>query len=201
LRLGDNSIFFKADVSKSNEVSDLVNLAIKKFGKLDIMVNNAGIGALGGAAECTDDDWDKVIGINLSGVFFGTREAAKAMIAKDTKGSIINMSSILGVVGMAGAIAYCAAKGGVSNLTRAAAQDLAPKGIRVNAINPAFIETNMTHDILLNEQFSAFVNSNTPLGKPGKPEDIANAAIYLAEDASSYVTGTTTMVDGGWTCK
>jgi NAD(P)-dependent dehydrogenase (short-subunit alcohol dehydrogenase family) len=200
-QLGENALFLPCDVLMVSEVDMLVSKTIEHFGHLDIMVNNAGIGSLGGALECENEVWDKTIAINLSGVFYGLRAAARAMKEAGTKGSIINMSSILGTVGMPGAISYCAAKGGVTNMTRAAAQDLASCSIRVNAIAPAFIETAMTKGVLDDENFKAFVTGNTPLGYVGKPEDIANAAVYLAEDSSGYVTGTIQHVDGGWTCK
>lgn len=199
--LGEKASFVKCDVSKSEEVQKLVDFAIEKYGKLDIMVNNAGIGALGSALDCTDEDWAKVININLSGVFYGVRSAANAMKANNVKGSIINMTSILGIVGFQGAVAYSAAKGGVSNLTRASAQDLASLGIRVNAIAPGFIKTNMTKDVLENEAFTNMVKANTPLGYVGEPEDIAQAALYLASEESGYVTGIILPVDGGWTCR
>ena len=199
--LGEKASFIKCDVSKSEEVNQLVGTVVEKYGKLDIMVNNAGIGALGGALDCTDDAWAKVIAVNLSGVFYGVRAAANAMKATNTKGSIINMTSILGIVGLAGTVAYSSAKGGVSNMTRASALDLASLGIRVNAIAPGFIKTNMTKDVLQDEAFNAMVKANTPLGYAGEPEDIAYAALYLASDEAKYVTGIILSVDGGWTCR
>jgi NAD(P)-dependent dehydrogenase (short-subunit alcohol dehydrogenase family) len=197
----ENALFVKCDVSKSAEVENLVAEAIKKFGRLDIMVNNAGIGGLGGILDVTDENWDKTIGINLSGTMFGMRAAANAMKKAGISGSIINMSSILGKVGLAGAIAYCAAKGGVVQLTHAASLDLATDKIRVNAIAPGFIETNMTKDILAMKQFNDMVVSSTPLGHVGDVDDIASAAVYLAADEAKYVTGSVVYVDGGWTAK
>lgn len=198
---GEKASFMKCDVANAMEVNSLVNSTVEKHGRLDIMVNNAGIGALGGAIECTDEDWSKVIGVNLSGVFYGVKAAANAMKSLQVKGSIINISSILGLVGFQGAIAYSSAKGGVSNLTRSAALDLAAVGIRVNAIAPGFITTAMTKTVLEDENFSKFVTSSTPLGYVGKSEDIAQAALYLGSDDSAYVTGIVLPVDGGWTCK
>lgn len=197
----DKAIYIKCDVSKSAEVDNLIAGAIAKFGRLDVMVNNAGIGGLGGILEATDESWQKTIGVNLSGVFYGVRAAARAMKESGTKGSIINMSSILGKVGLASAISYCAAKGGVVQVTHAAALDLAPYGIRVNAIAPGFIETGMTKDILTNEAFGGMVKASTPLGYVGKPDDIANAALYLGSDESTYATGGIIYVDGGWTAR
>ena len=200
-KFGEKALFIKCNVSKSEEVENLINKTIEHFGKLDVMVNNAGIGGLGGILDVTDESWDKTIGINLSGTMFGMRAAAKAMKNKNIKGSIINLSSILGKVGFNGAIAYCAAKGGVVQLTHAGALDLAADDIRVNAIAPGFIETNMTKDILAQKEFNDLVTSSTPLGYVGKTEDIANAALYLASDESGYVTGSVIYVDGGWTAK
>lgn len=197
----DSALFVKCDVSKSAEVENLVAQAVQHFGRLDIMVNNAGVGGLGGILDVTDENWNKTIGINLSGVMFGARAAANAMKKAGIHGSIINMSSILGSVGLAGAIAYCAAKGGVVQLTHAAALDLAGDNIRVNAIAPGFIQTNMTKDVLAMKQFNDMVVSSTPLGHVGDVDDIANAALYLAEDGSKYVTGTIAYVDGGWTAR
>jgi len=198
---GEKASFVKCNVANAMEVNSLVNSTVEKHGRLDIMVNNAGIGALGGATDCTDEDWSKVIGVNLSGVFYGVKAATNAMKSLQIKGSIINISSILGLVGFKGAIAYSSAKGGVSNLTRSAALDLASAGIRVNAIAPGFIATAMTKTVLEDENFSKFVTESTPLGYVGKPEDIAEAALYLGSDNSAYVTGIVLPVDGGWTCK
>lgn len=198
---GDQALFVKCDVSKSAEVENLIGQTIEHFGGLDIMVNNAGISGAGGVIEVTDESWDKTIAINLSGVMFGMRAAAKAMKQKGVKGSIINMSSILGKVGFNGAIAYCAAKGGVVQLTQAGALDLAADQIRVNAIAPGFIETNMTKDILALKQFNDMIISSTPLGHVGQVSDIASAAVYLASDEASYVTGSVVYVDGGWTAR
>jgi NAD(P)-dependent dehydrogenase (short-subunit alcohol dehydrogenase family) len=197
----DKAIYVKCDVSNKSEVAELVKIALEKFGSLDVMVNNAGIGTMGGILDVTDDAWDKTIKINLFGVFYGSQLAAQAMKDKGVKGSIINLSSILGTVGMPGTISYCTAKGGVVQLTHAAALDLAPLGIRINAIAPGFIATNMTKGFLTDEGFNSMVKANTPLGYVGESSDIANAALYLASDESKYVTGTVLHVDGGWTAR
>ena len=197
----ENSDYIKCDVSNSEEVTDLVNKTIEKFGSLDVMVNNAGIGDSKTILDVTDEDWEKVIGINLSGVMYGMRQAANAMKENGIKGSIINMSSILGKVGFNGAISYCASKGGVVQLTHAGSMDLADDKIRVNAIAPGFIKTQMTKEMLENDEFKNLIEGSTPLGHVGEVEDIANAAIYLASDESKYVTGEVLYVDGGWTAK
>jgi NAD(P)-dependent dehydrogenase (short-subunit alcohol dehydrogenase family) len=197
----EKAIFVKCDVSNSSEVDALIKTAIDKFGRLDIMVNNAGIGSLGGIMDVSNEVWDKTIGVNLSGVFYGARTAARIMKEQKIKGSIINMSSILGKVGLPGALAYCASKGGVVQLTQAGALDLAADGIRLNAIAPGFIKTNMTKDVLNDPGFKAMVETNTPLGYAGEVDDIAAAALYLASDEAKYVTGTVLYVDGGWTAR
>ncbi len=197
----DKAIYIKCDVANSVEVDALVKAALDKFGKIDVMVNNAGVGGLGGILDATNESWDKTISVNLSGVFYGSRAAANAMKNLGIKGSIINMSSILGKVGLASAVCYCASKGGVVQLTHASALDLAALGIRVNAIAPGFITTGMTKDILENEAFNNMVVTSTPLGHVGHVDDIANAALYLGSDESTYVTGEVLYVDGGWTAR
>lgn len=202
LKLNPSSAFFvKCDVADSKAVDALVKTAVEKFGHLDIMVNNAGIGSAGGILDAKDADWEKTLRVNLFGVFYGVRAAANAMKSAGIKGSIINLSSILGTVGLPGAIAYCAAKGGVVQLTHAAALDLAPLGVRINAIAPGFIATNMTKAVLADENFYKMIQANTPLGYVGEPNDIAAAALYLAADDAKYVTGTVIHVDGGWTAR
>jgi len=197
----DKAVYIKCDVSKKDEVANLVKSAVDKFGSLDIMVNNAGIGSAGGILEESEESWGRVIGINLSGVFYGSQLAAQVMKEKGVKGSIINLSSILGTVGLQGAISYCAAKGGVVQLTHAAALDLASTGIRINAIAPGFIATNMTKGVLADDGFNQMIKNNTPLGYVGEPNDIAYAALYLASDEAKYVTGEVLHVDGGWTAR
>lgn len=196
--LSENGRFFKADTSKKEDVNALVNYAIKEFGGLDIIVNNAGIGLTGELASLSDESWDKVIAVNLSGVFYGLRAAAAYMKEHKVKGSIINMASILGQVGFRTAGAYCASKGGVNQLSRTAALELAPYGIRVNSIAPGFIKTSMTKGIQDNAEANAGLVAAVPLGYMGDPEDIAYAAVYLASDESKYATGSVLYVDGGW---
>lgn len=196
--LGENAVFMKADVSKKEEVEALVKLAVEKFGSLNVVVNNAGVGLTGELATLDDAIWQKVIDINLNGVFYGLRASAKYMKDNNIKGSIINMSSILGHVGFRGASAYCASKGAVNQLTRTSALELAPFGIRVNSIAPGFIKTNMTKGIEEDKAANAMIEGATPLGHMGEPNDIAYAAVYLASDESKFVTGSVMYVDGGW---
>lgn len=200
-KFGDKALFIKCDVSKSIEVENLINKTVEHFGRLDVMVNNAGVIGSGGILDVTDEGWNRTIGVNLTGTMFGMRAAAKVMRDKAVKGSIINISSIAGEIGFRGSADYCASKGGVIQLTRAGSLDLASYGIRVNAIAPGVIETNMTKNILAGKEFNDLMVSSTPLGHAGRPEDIAAAALYLASDEANYVTGSVMAVDGGWTAK
>jgi NAD(P)-dependent dehydrogenase (short-subunit alcohol dehydrogenase family) len=199
--LGDKALFFKADVSNKQEVEKLIKFTTEKFGSLDIMVNNAGIGLTGNILDMDEDTWKKVLDVNLNGVFYGTQLTAQYMKDKGIKGSIINTTSILGQVGFRGAGAYCSSKGGVNQLTRTSALELAPLGIRVNAIAPGFIKTNMTKGVQEDEASNNFIKTSTPLGYMGEPNDIAYAVVYLASDESKYVTGSIIYVDGGWTAQ
>ncbi len=194
----ENSFFIKCDVSKSEQVDNLIDETIKKFNKVDIMVNNAGIGTVGDVLSTNDDDWNKIISTNLSSVFYGMRAASNKMKEKGINGSIINITSILGTVGFRGAIGYCASKGGINQLTKAGALDLAPFNIRVNAIAPGFIKTQMTKGINEDANLKSYIEQKTPLGHMGEPIDIAKGAVYLASEDAKYVTGNILYIDGGW---
>lgn len=199
--LGENAIFMKTDTYKKEEVKNLVNFTVNKFGSLDVIVNNAGVGLTGELTTMSDEIWEKVIAVNLSGVFYGIKEASIFMKKNNIKGSIINITSILGVVGYRTAVAYCASKGGVNQLTRSSALEMSSNGIRVNAIAPGFIKTQMTKGIQDDENANRQVSLATPLGHMGEPDDIAYAAVYLASDESKFVTGSIIYVDGGWTAQ
>jgi len=198
---GANAIYVKTDVSKSADVDNLVKAAVDKFGGLDIMVNNAGVGGLNEITAMADGEWDKILAVNLNGVFYGVRAAGKYMKDNKVKGSIINMASILGQVGFRSAGAYCAAKGGVNQLSRTAALELAPNAIRVNSIAPAFIKTPMTKECQDDKGLNTLITGATPMGSFGEPDDIAYAAVYLASNESKFVTGSVLYVDGGWTAQ
>lgn len=197
-KLPASCLFLKADTSKNRDVVKLIKLATTKLGGLDIMVNNAGIGLTAEVDKMSDKIWEKVIAVNLSGVFYGLRAASAYMKKKKIKGSIINMSSILGQVGFRTASAYSASKGGVNQLTRSSALELAPHGIRVNSIAPGFIATPMTKGIKDNKQANAAVLGAIPMGHMGEPDDIAYGALYLASDEAKFVTGSVLYIDGGW---
>jgi NAD(P)-dependent dehydrogenase (short-subunit alcohol dehydrogenase family) len=190
-------IFQQCDVSEYGEVESLVETTVEEYDRLDVMVNNAGIGRAGTIEELTLEEWDDVIQINLSGVMYGSRAALPHL--KQTDGCIINVASIYGLVGGPGSAAYSAAKGGVVNLTRETAVDYASEGVRVNSICPGFVETPMTDEYLEQGQFYEFVRGQTPMGRVAKPEEIGGIAMFLASDEASYITGTNVPVDGGWT--
>ncbi len=187
------------DVSKENEVNALVEKTVKRFGKLDIMVNNAGIYFPKKLEEITEQDWNRLMAVNLNGVFFGTKYASVQM-KKQKKGAIINIASVAGIRGIGNATHYGASKGAIVNFTKSAAQELAPFGIRVNAIAPGLIESAMTKDIIADKKLLEAYLATILMKRVGKPEDIAYGALYLASDEASYVTGIVLVIDGGWVC-
>lgn len=192
--LGVKAVAYKANVSSSDEVAALIKNTVDEFGSIDILVNNAGITRDGLLLRMKDADWDAVIDTNLKGVFNCIKAAAKFM-TRQRNGRIINISSVVGQIGNPGQMNYVAAKAGVLGLTKTAAKELASRNITVNAIAPGFIETDMTNE--LNEQIRSGMLANIPLQSFGQPEDIANAVVFLATDASRYITGQTINVDGG----
>lgn len=197
-RLGVKGIAIKADVSNSADVDAMVRQTVKKFGGIDIIVNNAGIYFSKPLLETTEKDWDRLIGINLKGVFLCTKAAVAEMVKQGRGGKVISISSIAGEVGFANSSAYCASKGGIINLTRELAIELAQHKINVNSIAPGVIETPMTAGMLDDAKTKAGLLASIPWGRIGKPEDIANAVVFLASPEADYITGATLAVDGGW---
>ena len=183
--------FQQLDVTKEVEVEATVKGAVEAFGRLDIMVNNAGISQL---------DWESTLAVNLSGVYYGCKHAAEAMAAQGG-GVIINLASILGLVGIGFADSYVASKHAVVGLTRNFAITYASRGVRVNCINPGFIETPMTQEIRDAEPMRDQIVRQTPMGRFGTPEEIAKAALFLASDDASFMTGAPLVVDGGYTAR
>jgi len=183
--------FQRCDTSKEDDVKATIQATIDAFGRLDIMVNNAGV---------SQKDWDTTIAVNLSGVYYGSVHAAEYMAAHGG-GSIVNMSSILGLVGIGAEDAYVAAKHGVVGLTKNFAIRYGPRNVRVNCINPGWIATPMTALLRDNEGIKQQVEAQVPLGRFGTPEEIAKLALFLASDESSYVTGASHVIDGGWTAR
>jgi 3-oxoacyl-[acyl-carrier protein] reductase len=187
-----NGAIFKADVSQADQVQQLFTDVLEKFGRLDVLVNNAGITRDGLLMRMKDEDWQQVIDLNLTGVFLCTRAATKLML-KQRSGRIINISSTSGVLGNAGQTNYAAAKAGVIGFTKSVARELSSRGITVNAVAPGFIDTDMTKDLKLDG-----VLAQIPLGRVGKPEEIAGTVRFLATDpAAAYITGQVICVDGG----
>ncbi|MFD2333123.1 3-oxoacyl-[acyl-carrier-protein] reductase [Cohnella sp. GCM10020058] len=192
--LGRKAILVQANVGKAAEFDAMVQRAIEAFGKLDILVNNAGITRDNLIMRMKEEEFDAVIETNLKGVFNGIKAVTRPMM-KQRYGRIINISSVVGVLGNAGQANYVAAKAGVIGLTKSAARELASRGITVNAVAPGFIETDMT-DKLPADLREAMLK-DIPLGRMGTPEEIASSVLYLASDSASYMTGQTIHVDGG----
>lgn len=184
------------DVAAHGAARAVVEAAVTEHGRLDILVNNAGTIQREPLENVTDEDWDRVISTNLSACFSLAREASRPMTAQGW-GRIINTTSIMGPRARATIPAYVAAKGGLAALTRALAVELGPKGVTCNAIAPGFFSTEMTEPLATNPEFDAIVRARTPLGRWGKPEELAGAAVFLASDAGSYVNGHVLVVDGG----
>jgi glucose 1-dehydrogenase len=194
---GGKAISVKADVSEPGEVKDLIQKTVQKFGRLDIMVNNAGIEQKMPFLNTPLEVWEKVISVNLTGVWIGCQEAALQMVSQGDGGRIINVSSVHEDLPMTTNAPYCAAKGGLRMLMRTIAVELAPHGITVNNIAPGAVETPINRNLDEHPEQRQELLSEIPLGRIGHPEEIASLAVFLASDASSYSTGSTFFVDGG----
>ncbi|RNB76465.1 3-oxoacyl-[acyl-carrier-protein] reductase [Brevibacillus panacihumi] len=192
--LGRDAIMVRANVSDSEEVNEMFKTALEHFGSLDILVNNAGITRDNLLMRMKEEEWDAVIDTNLKGVFNCLKAATRPMM-KQRSGKIINITSVVGVLGNPGQANYVAAKAGVIGLTKTAAKELATRGITVNAVAPGFIDTEMT--AVLPEDVKAGLIGQIPLGRLGQTDDIANVVVFLASDAANYMTGQTLHVDGG----
>lgn len=193
-KLGVKSIVVKGDVRNADDVKTLIDTTVKEFGKIDILVNNAGITRDGLMLRMSEEDWDLVMDINLKGAFNCIKAAARPMM-KQRSGSIINITSVVGVMGNAGQANYSASKAGLIGLTKTTAKEFASRNIRCNAVAPGFIASAMTD--MLDDETKAKYLSAVPLGKFGNPEQIADVAAFLASDMSNYVTGQVINVDGG----
>jgi NAD(P)-dependent dehydrogenase (short-subunit alcohol dehydrogenase family) len=195
---GGEAVGFVGDVSNPKDCEAMVKKALDSFGRLDAAVNNAGIaGDLGPTADYSLEGWQKVISVNLSGVFYCMKYEIPALL-KAGKGAIVNVSSILGQVAFAGAPAYTAAKHGVVGLTRVAAVEYAAKGVRVNVVGPAFIETPMIAPVTSEKAAKDMIVSMHPIGRLGRPEEVAELLVWLCSDKASFVTGSYYAVDGGY---
>jgi len=193
-KLGGQALVVPADVTQADQVDAMVKEVAERLGGPDVLVNNAGITRDGLLVRMTDDQWRSVLEVNLTGAFLCSRAVAKVML-RQRSGRIINMASVAGVMGNAGQANYSASKAGLIGLTKSMARELAPRGITVNAIAPGLIVSPMTDE--LSEQAREKLSSLIPLGRLGKPEDVAEAVAFLASDAARYITGQMLAVDGG----
>ena len=193
------AIYVHLDVTSEQEWEAVMEGVVETHGRLDVMVNNAGIFRHGQLVKESLEQWQQVIAVNQTGVFLGMRAAAKVMIDAGHGGSIINISSVAGLQGSFGSISYSASKWAVRGMTKVAAKELGRYGIRVNSIHPGLIDTAMTADFpaIVNEERRAAMLRGTPMGRVGTPADVANMVLFLAGDASSYCTGQEFVVDGG----
>ena len=192
--LGRACLALKADVTSLKDVQDMMDKILDKLSKLDILINNAGITKDGLVLRMSEEDWDKVIAVNLKGCFICTKIASKVML-KQRFGKIVNLASIIGIMGNIGQANYAASKAGIIGLTKSVAKELAPRGVSVNAIAPGFIKTEMTAK--LSEDVQKKILSFIPLGRFGEPKDVANLALFLSSENSSYITGQVIQIDGG----
>ncbi len=201
-RAGGHAIFVRTDVSKSSDVQTLIDKTLQAFHRLDAAFNNAGIeGETAPTAECSEENWERVININLRGVWLCMKYEIPVML-KQKSGSIVNTSSIAGQVAFEGIPAYCASKGGVNQLTRTAAMEYAKTGIRINAVCPGVIWTPMVDRFTKGDKkIAADMAAQEPVGRMGKPEEIADAVVWLCSKGASFVTGHPLVVDGGWVAR
>ncbi len=195
---GAEALVVPLDLTRLDSIGAAVEGATGRFGRIDVLVNNAGINIPQYALDVTEEAWDAILGINLKGLFFMSQAVGRTMVARKS-GKIINIASQMGVVGYFKRAAYCSAKAGVVNLTRVLAVEWAPHGVRVNCIGPTFLETPLTKPFFEDPAYREEITSRIPLGQIGTPEDITGAVVYLASPASDLVTGHTLLVDGGWT--
>ncbi|SDN24316.1 NAD(P)-dependent dehydrogenase, short-chain alcohol dehydrogenase family [Halogranum gelatinilyticum] len=193
---GGEAQYVETDVTDVDALRDAVEATVDAYGSLDVMVNNAGVERQLPIEEATEEDFAWLMDINLKGVYFGCQAAIETMLEQDGGGTIVNMSSIAGIRGLANSSLYCTSKGGVTNLTRELAVEHGENDIRVNALNPGFIETAMTME---DGETAGGILDQTPLGRAGQPEEVADAALFLASEESSFVTGHNLVLDGGFT--
>lgn len=197
--LGRKALGIQGDVAIPKDAHRMVQEVLEKFGRLDILVNAAGVNQRIPSLEVSEDDWDWILNTNLKGTFFMSQAAGKIMISQ-SKGSIINIASLLSVVGIPTLAPYAASKAGVLGITRVLAAEWGPSGVRVNAIAPGYFRTRMTEKLFADPAWTQRLLQQVPLGRAGEPEDLAGITVFLASDASAYLTGQVIYVDGGYLC-
>ena len=198
-KLGRRAFVVPLDVTRLPQIQESVDAVTGHFGRIDILVNNAGVNIPRLAVDVTEAEWDKVMAIDLKGVFFTTQAVAKKALIPQGSGKVVTIASQMGVVGYLYRSAYCSAKAGVVNLSRVLAFEWAKHGITVNCVAPTFIDTPLTRPMFENKEFYNDVISRIPMGRLGTPEDVVGAVVYLSSPAADLVTGHTLLVDGGWT--
>lgn len=197
-KTGSQVIPLKLDITSRDNINAFISSIDKKFRRIDILINSAGINIRKPAMEFTEEDWDKVTNTQLKYVFFMNQAVGKYMVEHEIKGRIINLGSLSSAIGLKNMIAYCASKGGIVQLTKALANEWAQYGICVNAIAPGYYLTEMTQPLLKDQNVLKKYEEKIPMGRLGLPSDLASTAVYLSSDASGYVTGQVIYVDGGW---
>jgi len=196
---GGDGLFVKTDVSVAAEVQALVRKTVEKFGRLDIAFNNAGIeGSLVPIVEQSEEDWDRTIDINLKGTWLCLKYEIQQMLKQGGGGAIVNMASVAGLIGSSGFATYCASKHGVMGLTKSAALETARKGIRINVVCPAVIETPMGERIFGGPEIKPYAVSLHPIGRFGRPMEVAEAVVWMCSDGASFMTGQSLVLDGGF---
>ena len=196
----NKAVFVKTDVSRPEDINNMAQVCLNSFGRIDVLVNNAGILMSGPLDKMDEQVWDKILSVNLKSVFLASKKVLPEMV-KQGKGKIINTASVAGLVGFNELGAYCATKGGIIALSRSMALDYAPLGININCIAPGVIRTQMTRAMLEDPATKKSFAADTPYPRFGEPKDIAMAAVYLASDESDFVVGHVLIVDGGYTAK
>ncbi len=195
--MGVDAFPMSCDVTRKESIDDLICAVVEKYGKIDVLVNNAGVAVTVPAENITEEEWDKVVNTNLRGVFFMAQAVGRQMI-KQQGGSIINIASMFGLVGDKSILPYLASKGGVIQITKGLALEWAKYNIRVNSVAPGYVKTAINEKELETEAIKKKLISKTPMRRYGTKEEIASAVVYLASDEASYVTGAVLSVDGGW---
>lgn len=197
---GGEAMAVKCDVTQKQEIETMVEKAVAEWGRVDVLVNNAGIAQFQSFLEMSEEQWDKTIDINLKGYFLCAQAAARQM-AEQKSGAIVNIASVaIGQqgIGFSQLVHYCASKGGIAAMTEALAVELAPYNIRVNAASPGIIETPMIEQMKQNKEVMQGILARIPMKRSGKPEEVSNLVLFLASEASSYITGSNIVIDGGW---